>query len=53
MPRFDEGEQNLKLIKGNIVLMGNPDQYGEILAENIFVEDITRAALQTLISNSE
>jgi hypothetical protein len=53
MPRFDEGEQNLKLIKGNIVLMGNPDQYGEILAENIFVEDITRSALQTLISNSE
>jgi hypothetical protein len=53
MPRFDEGEQNLKLIKGNIVLMGNPDQYGEILAENIFVEDITRTALQTLISNSE
>lgn len=52
MPRFDEGEQNLKLIKGNIVLMGNPDQYGEILAENIFVEDITRAALQTLISGS-
>ena len=50
MPRFDQGQVFTKLQKGNIVLRGNPSTYGEILADNIFVEDITRANLQTLIS---
>lgn len=53
MPRFDDGVVNSKLEKGDIILMGNPTQYGEILAENFLVEDITRANLQTLISASE
>jgi len=52
MPRFDRGVVNTKLEKGDIVLMGNPTQYGEILAENILVEDILKADLETLISGS-
>ncbi len=53
MPRFNDGGVNIKLEKGDIILMGNPTQYGEILAENLLVEDITKANLQTLISASE
>lgn len=52
MPRFNDGVVNTKIEKGDIVLMGNPNEYGEILAENLLVEDITRANLQTLISGS-
>ena len=52
MPRFDEGVENSKLLKGNIILMGNPTQYGEILAQNFFIEDITKANIDTLISNN-
>lgn len=52
MPRFDRGVVNTKLEKGDIVLMGNPTQYGEILAENILIEDILKADLETLISGS-
>lgn len=35
MPRFDDGGVNIKLEKGDIILMGNPTQYGEILAETL------------------
>jgi hypothetical protein len=34
------------------LLTGNPGEYSKILAQNILVEDITRASLQTLITNS-
>lgn len=53
MPRFDNGAVYTALQKGDIVLMGDPSVYGEILAENLLVEDITRVNLQALITASE
>jgi hypothetical protein len=52
MPRFDEGVEITKLEYADILLTGNPGEYSKILAQNILVEDITRASLQTLITNS-
>jgi hypothetical protein len=52
MPRFDEGIEITKLEYADILLTGNPGEYSKILAQNILVEDITRASLQTLITNS-
>lgn len=48
MPRYDDGNQFTKITKGQFVLMGSDTQYGDVLAENFFVESILYVNLKDL-----
>lgn len=51
MPRFNDPTTTLTYLeKGDLLMGGDPSQYSNILADNLFSRSMTRTALQALIS---